>query len=285
MAQATAIEDQVRTGEFRVLADMIIASANPGLPPEGKETAPSTDSETAVQLLDHLRQTAAKQEDTVQLTAQYFLDNYFDVQPTNLTECVLAPIPPEPHLETHAAAPGDARKAIEAEAAAVEAWITDSVRSFKRSYTAPAATPRIDRPLVQNSQPAQTSHRPVQQTAPRLPHLPGQFVKFGPYELRPAYGYELAFGRDYQPLPHTSISRLAGFVGIDEYSLYIREVPDDPQSGLRPSRNGIWVKQPTDLAFRRLQPGEAERITPETLIRVGGDGQQAETGLAVEVLV
>jgi hypothetical protein len=292
MAQATATDEQVRTGEYQLLADTIIASAHPGAPPQGKDATQQTESQTPVDLLNHLRQAAATQDDTIQLTAQYFLDNYLDSEPNNLsdpnnlTECVLAAIPPEPQLEAQPSSPADARRAIEAEAAAVEAWIADSVRLIKRSYTAPAATHnRIEPPLAQNHQPSQPTNQPVQQSAPRLPHLPGQFVKFGPYELRPAYGYELAFGRDYQPLPHTSISRLAGFVGIDEYSLYIREVPDDPHSGLRPSRNGVWVKQPTDNDFRRLKPGEAERITPETEIRVGGDGLKAETGLPVEVLV
>lgn len=138
----------------------------------------------------------------------------------------------------------------------------------------------------QREQEQHPTHEPSELHAPNsIARLPGQFVKIGPFELRPTVGFELPFGRDYQEIPYASVSRLNGYVGLDEFSFYIREVPDSPGTGLRPSRNGIWVKQPHEAEFRRLNPGQAERVSPETSIRVGGNGVEAETGLPVEVVV
>lgn len=122
-----------------------------------------------------------------------------------------------------------------------------------------------------------------EECAPVFPRYEGSFLRVGPYEVRPALGYEVPLGRGYQPMLSTSISRLAGYLGRDEHSMYIREVPDAPDHGMRPSKNGIWVKQPYDAEFRRLQPGEAERISLDTDIRLGGNGEHGDAGFRIHV--
>jgi hypothetical protein len=112
----------------------------------------------------------------------------------------------------------------------------------------------------------------------------GTTLMFGPYEVRPGLNQEVRLGRDYQPLDQPSISRLCGFLGRDEFSLIIRESAHDPERGLRPSRNGIWIKQPGEHQFRRLLPGEAVRITRYSEIRIGGNGRDAESGYPVHVV-
>lgn len=110
------------------------------------------------------------------------------------------------------------------------------------------------------------------------------YVQVGPFEVRPSVGRELPIGRNYQQLPVSSISRLAGYVGRDDYGLYIREVPEMPEYGLQPSRNGIWVKQPADEYFRRLAPGEAERVTKDSVVRLGGNGADPDKGYPVVIV-
>jgi hypothetical protein len=147
------------------------------------------------------------------------------------------------------------------------------------------AAERSEQAAVQKSSQAQDSAaQPATTNAPDATQkLPAQFVKFGPYDVRPAMGHEVPIGRGYQPVPYESISRLAGYIGLDEYSLYIREVPYAPNLGLKPSRNGIWVRQPGERKYRRLEPGQAERITADTEVRVGGDGKDGSTGLLLKI--
>jgi hypothetical protein len=129
------------------------------------------------------------------------------------------------------------------------------------------------------------SLRSVAVSAERPPaHQPGRNVRLGSHYIAPKIGQEVPFGRNYQAIPFNSISRLAGYIGLDEYSLYIREVLDAPEFGLRPSRNGIWVRQPHEKDYRRLAPGQAERINPDTYIRVGGNGVNPSSGMPVIVL-
>lgn len=111
----------------------------------------------------------------------------------------------------------------------------------------------------------------------------GLFVKFGPFEVKPGMNQEVPIGRAYQPMAIGSVSRLQGFVGRDEYSLYIREVPLNPELGLRPSKNGIWVKLAGEEYFRRLEPGEAVRIYSDSEVRVGGNGKNGLSGLPIDV--
>lgn len=111
----------------------------------------------------------------------------------------------------------------------------------------------------------------------------GVFIKFGPFEVRPGLRQEVPIGRAYQPMPISSVSRLHGFIGRDEHSLYIREVPDQSGLGLKPSKNGIWVKQATETEFRRLEPGQAERIYSDTDVRLGGNGKSGSTGFRLDV--
>lgn len=113
--------------------------------------------------------------------------------------------------------------------------------------------------------------------------LPGRFVTFGPFQILPAVGSEVPIGRDFQPVPYESISRLHGYIGLDEYSFYVREVPDIPHLGLRPSRYGIWIRQPDEDDFHRLLPGHAMRITADTDVRIGGNGVDAQTGVPLKV--
>jgi hypothetical protein len=112
----------------------------------------------------------------------------------------------------------------------------------------------------------------------------GRTLMVGPYEVRPGLNQEVPIGRAYQPMRENSISRLAGYLKRDEFGLTIREVQDDPVNGFRPSRTGIWVKQPGDAEFRRLVPGEGTRITRYSDVRIGGDGKDGATGLQVLVV-
>lgn len=112
----------------------------------------------------------------------------------------------------------------------------------------------------------------------------GRTLMVGPYEVRPGLNSEVPIGRAYQPLREKAISRLAGYLGRDEFGLVIREVPNDPVRGLRPSTTGIWVKQPGDNDYRRLAPGEATRITRYSDVRLGGDGISGATGFRVYVV-
>lgn len=112
----------------------------------------------------------------------------------------------------------------------------------------------------------------------------GRSLKVGPFEVRPGLNQEVPLGRLYQPVQETSISRLAGYLGRDEYSLYIREVPDDADNGLRPSKTGIWVRDAGEESYRRLEPGEAVRINKETDLRMGGNGKDGSSGLQVFVV-
>lgn len=116
-----------------------------------------------------------------------------------------------------------------------------------------------------------------------LDEINGRFLKIGPFEVRPGLNQEVPLGRGYQPLHERSISRLAGYLGRDEFSLYIREVPDEPEHGLRPSSTGIWIRDPGEETFRRLNPGEAARINKETDIRIGGNGRTGESGFRIYV--
>jgi hypothetical protein len=160
------------------------------------------------------------------------------------------------------------------------ARLPDRAQSFLNMFASPqTAECRTPSPRTEPAPSTQTGT--VRQNS--VSHLPGQCVRFGPHEIRPACGHEMPFGRDYQPIPYNSVSRLAGYIGLDEHSLYIREVPDAPEYGLRPSRNGIWVRQPHEKEYRRLAPGEAERINTDTYIRVGGNGVSADSGLPVVV--
>jgi hypothetical protein len=99
--------------------------------------------------------------------------------------------------------------------------------------------------------------------------------------LEPQVGEELPVGRAFQKIDTPSVSRLAAFFCRDEYSLYVREVPYDPQRCLRPSRYGVWVKKPGQRDYRRLEPGEAVRVASDCDVRLGGDGLSGATGLRV----
>lgn len=141
--------------------------------------------------------------------------------------------------------------------------------------------------LLQQQEQIFVRHADVQapSEAPVLkPMMQVLYVQVGPFEVRPSVGRELPIGRNYQNLNITSISRLAGYVGRDEHGLYVREVPEMPEYGLHPSRNGIWVKQPDEDAFRRLAPGEAARVTKESVVRLGGNGSDPEKGYPVVVV-
>ncbi len=109
-------------------------------------------------------------------------------------------------------------------------------------------------------------------------------LKIGPFEVRPAMNHEVPLGRSYQSIPVKSISRLAAYLGRDEHSLYIREVPDHPQAGLCPSKSGVWLRQPGNLAFRRLAPGEAARIGRQSDVRIGGNGLDGESAYRLFVI-
>ncbi len=111
----------------------------------------------------------------------------------------------------------------------------------------------------------------------------GVSIKLGPFEVRPALHQEVPIGRAYQPVQVNSVSRLQGFIGRDEFSLYIREVPENPGLGLRPSKNGIWVRQLDESEFRRLAPGEGARIYADSDVRVGGNGKSGASGLQIDV--
>jgi hypothetical protein len=245
MPSATVIKQQSSTGEFQKLADAIIAGAVLAEPGLSGQTFSHTAAPSPFDVMQCLRDTAIA------------ADRGF-VSPS-LVETV------EP--ENLRIAPSQAQYFV-------DLYLSDQ---------APARTTAASNASA--SAPASVSHRYVEEEpASTTPRLPGVFVRFGPYEIRPACGYELPFGRDYQPIPYNSVSRLAGYIGLDEHSLYIREVPDAPEYGLRPSRNGVWVRQPNEKAYRRLASGEAERISPETYIRVGGNGIDADSGLPVVVL-
>lgn len=118
----------------------------------------------------------------------------------------------------------------------------------------------------------------------QIPRIVGRSIMIGPFEVRPGMRQEVPIGRAYQPVPEDSISRLAGFVGRDEYGIYIREVPDKPERGLRPSKAGIWVKQPNENAFRRLQAGQPERLSPQTDVRIGGNGRTGTSAYRIYVI-
>lgn len=112
----------------------------------------------------------------------------------------------------------------------------------------------------------------------------GRSLMVGPCEVRPGLNQAVPLGRAYQPIAEKSVSRLAAFLCRDEYGLVIREVPEAPEHGLRPSTTGVWVKEPGDADFRRLAPGEAVRITRQTEIRLGGNGRTGASGLPVFVV-
>jgi hypothetical protein len=124
----------------------------------------------------------------------------------------------------------------------------------------------------------------VMQSRPSIPGISGRSLKVGPFEVRPALNQEVPIGRGYQPVPVNSMSRLAAYLGRDEYSLYIREVMEDPANGLRPSKNGVWVRDAGDNQYRRLAPGEAARINADTEVRLGGNGKDGHTGYRVHVI-
>ncbi len=112
----------------------------------------------------------------------------------------------------------------------------------------------------------------------------GRSLKVGPFEVRPAMNHEVPIGRSYQSIPVKSISRLAAYLGRDEYSLYIREVPYLPEAGLSPSKSGVWIRQLGDAGFRRLAPGEAARIGSQSDVRIGGNGQDGESAYRLFVI-
>jgi hypothetical protein len=123
-----------------------------------------------------------------------------------------------------------------------------------------------------------------QQLLERLQKVcPSVFIRVGPFEVRPGMNQEVPIGRAYQPISASSVSRLQGFIGRDRHSLYIREVQHNPRLGLRPSKNGIWVRQWGAERFYRLAPGEAVRIYSNSEVRVGGNGTEGATGLQIEI--
>jgi hypothetical protein len=113
--------------------------------------------------------------------------------------------------------------------------------------------------------------------------LPGTYVTFGPYRIVPEVGSEMPIGRDFQRIPYESISRLHGLVGLDQYSFYVRAVHEDTHPEQAGPRQNIWIRQPDDDNWRRLAPGAAERITPDSEVRIGGNGSDPQTGVPLVV--
>jgi hypothetical protein len=278
MSLADLVKEQSSTGEFQVLADQLMACAGdaPQSPPDAKEPARRHFVSTPAMFMESML-SSANQANSPPPGAQFYLDQYFsftgDEQPRQGGQ------PDEQRTAQriqHSLTNDQAIKpapdgAIQAGLWVIQAFTGEQPEFPSDSLAIPEQTSYVER-----------SHEPEDQS-PRGHHLPGRVVLFGPYEIRPACGFEIPFGRDYHCIPHKSVSRLAGYIGLDEYSLYIREVPQEPALGLRPSRNGIWLREYGDESYKRLAPGEAARISTETEIRVGGNGIDAETGMLVQV--
>lgn len=153
----------------------------------------------------------------------------------------------------------------------------------KLTYEHPA--PGVKPPLLNESKPAQalTESSSPKRLLARLEAVCASYIKLGPFEVRPGLNHEVPIGRAYQPVKESSISRLQGFIGRDQHSLYIREVPQNQEHGMRPSRNGIWIKQSSESDYRRLLPGEAARIYLDTDVRLGGNGKNGDSAYQLEI--